>query len=96
MNLAGCNIQTLRYYESRGLLQAPERTVSGYREYPPEAVQILRFIKRARELGFTHDDIEELLKLPVAQPRNRRDVFAEAIGNGTSLRSILPVHQVFA
>jgi len=44
---AGVNIQTLRYYERRGLLEAPERTASGYREYPSETVRLIRFIKRA-------------------------------------------------
>jgi Hg(II)-responsive transcriptional regulator len=60
---AGVNIQTLRYYERRGLLQEPERRASGYREYPPDAVQIVRFIKRAQEIGFTLTEIEALLRL---------------------------------
>ena len=60
---AGVNVQTLRYYERRGLLQEPQRRSSGYREYPPDAVQLIRFIKRAQELGFTLVEIEELLRL---------------------------------
>src|SRR5712691_1120338 len=49
---AAVNIQTLRYYERRGLLPDPSRRPSGYREYEPETVQRVRFIKRAQELGF--------------------------------------------
>jgi len=60
---AGVNIQTLRYYERRGLLKEPERRPSGYREYPADAVQLIRFIKRAQELGFTLTEIEDLLRL---------------------------------
>ena len=60
---AGVNIQTLRYYERRGLLPEPERRASGYREYPPDSVRLIRFIKRAQELGFTLTEIEELLRM---------------------------------
>lgn len=62
---AGVNIQTVRYYERRGLLLPPERTASGYREFPDEVVRRLRFIKRAQELGFTLKEIAELLALRV-------------------------------
>lgn len=60
---AGVNVQTLRYYERRGLLREPARRRSGYREYPENAVRIIRFIKRAQELGFTLVEVEELLRL---------------------------------
>lgn len=60
---AGVNVQTLRYYERRGLLTEPERTRSGYRLYPPDTIQIVRFIKRAQELGFSLNEIEQLLQL---------------------------------
>lgn len=60
---AGVNVQTLRYYERRGLLSEPARRRSGYRAYAPEAVRIIRFIKRAQELGFALSEIEELLHL---------------------------------
>ncbi len=60
---AGVNIDTLRYYERRGLLAEPERRPSGYREYPEETVSIIRFIKRAQDLGFTLDQIGELISL---------------------------------
>ena len=60
---ASVNIQTLRYYERRGLLEQPERTPAGHREFPEEVVRRVRFIKRAQELGFTLNEIEELLRL---------------------------------
>jgi Hg(II)-responsive transcriptional regulator len=60
---AGVNVQTLRYYERRGLLREPGRRPSGYRAYSPDAVRIIRFIKRGQELGFTLAEIEELLRL---------------------------------
>lgn len=59
----GVNVQTLRYYERRGILPKPQRTRAGYRAYSTETVRLLRFIKRAQELGFTLDEIEELLRL---------------------------------
>ncbi len=58
---AGVNRQTLRYYERRGLLAQPERTLGGHRLYPPRAVTVLRVIKTAQRLGFTLDEIGDLL-----------------------------------
>jgi DNA-binding transcriptional MerR regulator len=60
---AGVNVQTLRYYERRGLLAAPARRPSGQREYPEDTVRLLRTIKAAQRLGFTLAEIEELLEL---------------------------------
>ncbi|RMH40478.1 MAG: MerR family transcriptional regulator [Deltaproteobacteria bacterium] len=60
---AGVHVETLRFYERRGLLPKPPRRRSGYRQYPPDAVRIVRFIKRAQRLGFTLDEIAELLAL---------------------------------
>lgn len=65
---AGVNSQTLRYYERRGLLDTPPRTTSGYRDYPEAAVHLLRFVKRAQRLGFTLDEIDELLRLDGGGP----------------------------
>jgi Hg(II)-responsive transcriptional regulator len=61
--LAKVNVETLRFYERQGLLPVPPRRASGYREYPPEAVELVRFIRRAQELGFTLREIKELLTL---------------------------------
>lgn len=60
---AGVNIRTLHYYERRGLLPPPARTAANYRLYRPEDVRRIRFIKRAQELGFTLEEIKELLDL---------------------------------
>ena len=68
---AGVNIQTVRYYERRGLLPKAPRRSSGYREFPDDAVRIVRFIKRAQDLGFSLDEVEELLRLRRQPGRNR-------------------------
>ena len=60
---AGVNVQTVRYYERRGLLDEPHRGDSGYREYDASVLERLRFIRRAQELGFTLGEIGELLQL---------------------------------
>lgn len=65
---AGVNVQTLRYYERRGLVAEPPRTGAGYRVYPLEAVETVRFVKRAQELGFTLDEVQELLHLADGGP----------------------------
>jgi DNA-binding transcriptional MerR regulator len=59
---AGVNIQTLRYYERRGLIVEPGRTPGGHRTYPPETVTLLGVIKAAQRLGFTLDEVAELLE----------------------------------
>ena len=75
---AGVNIQTLRYYERRGLLPRPPRKRSGYREFPDDAVRMVRFIKRAQDLGFTLDEVEELLRLRSHKRRDRERIRAVA------------------
>lgn len=60
---AGVNVETIRYYQRRGLVREPPRPVYGYRHYPAETVTRVRFIKRAQRLGFTLREIGELLKL---------------------------------
>ena len=59
---AGVNLQTLRYYERRGLLEEPDRTLGGHRVYPEEAVTLLRVIKTAQRLGFTLAEVADLLE----------------------------------
>jgi MerR family mercuric resistance operon transcriptional regulator len=64
--LAKCvdvGVETVRFYERKGLLAEPDRKPSGYRQYDEEVVQRLRFIRRAKELGFTLNEIKELLSL---------------------------------
>ena len=91
----GVNIQTLRYYERRGLLPTPKRSPSGYRLYSRETVQIVRFIRRAKGLGFTLREIGELLRLRAAPARGRvravalaTEKVADIDGRIRSLRSI--------
>ena len=62
---ASVNLETIRYYERRNLLPEPPRRASGYRQYSPDAVARIRFIKRAQELGFSLNEIAELLSLRV-------------------------------
>jgi Cu(I)-responsive transcriptional regulator len=75
---AGVNAQTFRYYERRGLLPRPPRRGSGYRDYHAGAVQVVRFIKRAQELGFTLDEIEQLIRLRGVRRSERHKVRAIA------------------
>jgi DNA-binding transcriptional MerR regulator len=58
---AGVNVQTLRYYERRGLLPDPQRSLGGHREYGPDDLTVVRVIKAAQRLGFTLDEIADLL-----------------------------------
>lgn len=69
---AGVNIQTVRYYERRGLLAEPSRSLGGHRLYPEQAVTILRIIKAVQRLGFTLDEVADLLE--ATQARDRPDV----------------------
>lgn len=61
--LSGIGRETIRFYERKSLLLAPRRTASNYRRYPREAVTRLQFIRRAKALGFTLDEIRDLLSL---------------------------------
>ena len=60
---AGLGVHAVRFYEREGLLPEPRRKASGYRDYPPEVVPRLRFIRRAKELGFSLAEILTLLEL---------------------------------
>ena len=56
-------VETIRYYERQGLLPAPQRRPSGYREYDEAAVRQVRFVRGAKELGFSLEEIAQLLRL---------------------------------
>jgi MerR family mercuric resistance operon transcriptional regulator len=84
---AGVNTQTLRYYERRGLLPEPERTLGGHRLYPAEAVTVLRVIKAAQRLGFTLEEVAELLDAG----RHRHGAHAD---QGLQQRATLKLAQV--
>ena len=62
---AEVGVETIRYYEKRGLLAEPRRAPSGYRRYSPDALRRVQFIRRAKELGFTLREIGALLSLRV-------------------------------
>ena len=60
---SGCHIETSRYYERIGLMTAPDRTASGYRQYRAADIDRLRFITRGRALGFSLEELKSLLRL---------------------------------
>ena len=60
---AGVNVETIRYYQRKGLIAVPRKPLQGFRIYPQEAVGIVRFIKRAQKLGFSLREIADLLEL---------------------------------
>ena len=62
---ANVNVDTVRYYERRGLIPEPPRKMSGYREYSQDYISRIRFVRRAQGLGFSLKEIEELLGLRV-------------------------------
>lgn len=72
------SVQTLRFYERRGLLGKTSRTNSGYRNFSPETVRIVRYIKQSQELGFTLGEIKELLALRIKAGGNSKEVRALA------------------
>ena len=63
----GIDIQTLRYYESQGLIAEPTRLANGYRDYPNSAITKLEFIKKAKLVGFTLKEIKDLLAIQVTK-----------------------------
>lgn len=71
---AGVGVETIRFYEREGLLAQPNRRPSGYRQYPADAVKRVRFIRHAKELGFTLKEIQELLDLRVNPTTTCADV----------------------
>ena len=67
---AGVGVETVRFYERKGLIAEPPRRQSGYRDYPLETVARVLFIRRAKQLGFTLKEINELLELRVTPKRS--------------------------
>lgn len=64
---AGVNVETIRYYQRRGLLDEPKKPLEGYRHYPPDMTKRVRFIKRAQAIGFSLEEIIGLLRLDAAR-----------------------------
>lgn len=76
---AGVGVETIRFYERKGLIQKPARPgTSGYRTYPEETVERIRFIRQAQELGFSLREVQELLSLRADPRADAADVRARA------------------
>lgn len=93
---AGVNVETVRYYQRVGLLEEPPRPAGGYRTYPPDTVERIRFIKRAQKLGFRLQEIRELLELGEAscrdvqqRARRKREQIDRQIADLQALRETL-------
>ncbi len=75
---AGVNVETVRYYERRGLIERPSTLRGAYRAYPPETVARIRSVKRAQKLGFSLEEIAELLAMSADAEARCGDVLAQA------------------
>jgi len=75
---ADTGVETIRFYERRGLMPDPPRAPSGYRRYPKDAIGRLRFIRRAKRLGFTLEEIGTLLNLQDGGDRSEVKAVAQA------------------
>lgn len=75
---ARVGIETVRFYERQGLIEEPPRTASGYRQYPEDTVARLRFIRRAKDLGFTLSEIKELISLRLDSTTSVGDIRSRA------------------
>lgn len=71
---AGVGVETIRFYERRGLLESPPRSPSGYRQFPARAITRIRFIRRAQELGFSLREVAELLALQIDESGSSAEV----------------------
>ena len=74
---ADVNVETIRYYQRRGLLDEPSKPLGGHRRYSPSAATRVRFIKRAQQLGFTLEEIKDLLLLEDGQSCRETRLLAE-------------------
>lgn len=84
---SGVNAKLIRHYESIGLIPKASRSMSGYRVYSENDVQFLRFIKRARGLGFSMKEIKKLISLWRNKSRTSRDVKSLALAHVQNLES---------
>ena len=75
---SGVGVDTVRFYEREGLIDEPPRRPSGYRQYPVQTVPLIRFIKRAQDLGFTLREVEELISLKDGNGKRKKEVRALA------------------
>lgn len=84
---AGVGVETIRFYQRKGLVEEPEKPRDGYRRYPAEAAQRIRFIRQAQEIGFSLREIGELLALRVDRSRSCADVRRHAEAKILEVRS---------
>lgn len=84
---AGIGVEALRFYERKGLVPEPPRTEGGYRQYAPETVARIRFIRRAQEIGFSLAEIAELLDLRVDPRTDCADVRDRALSKLAEVES---------
>jgi len=77
--ITGLSIETLRFYERSGLIPDPPRKESGYRRYPDDIILVLKFIKSAKELGFTLSEIKELMSLRCSPDATKAEVREKTI-----------------
>ena len=95
--LAEVNVETIRYYQRRGLLAEPDKPYMGYRRYPADIVKHIRFIKRAQALGFTLNEVAVLMELEEARAcgktralaRDKINVIDQTMSGLTSMRKAL-------
>lgn len=93
--LTGCNLETIRYYENIGIMPEPPRTAKNYRSYDDTHVARLRFVMRSRDLGFTLEEIRDLLGLVDGKARTCADVQSIALRHLGSVRAkILDLQQI--
>jgi len=92
---SGVGVETIRFYERRGLIEQPERPHTGYRKYSPETAARVKFIRNAKELGFSLREISELLALEADTEGGREETrarteakIAEIDGRIASLRGL--------
>jgi len=82
---AGIGLETVRFYERKGLIEEPPRTDSGYRQYPEDVIARLRFISRAKDLGFSLKEIAELFSLRVDPDTTCADIKRRAEAKITTI-----------
>lgn len=83
---AGVNVETIRYYERRGLIEQPRRPDRSFRQYSPDIIKRVRFIREAQELGFSLREVANLLALRTDPAANCEDVSAQATAKRKEVR----------
>ncbi len=83
---AEVNIETIRYYERKGILALPKKSASGYREYSGETVAKIKFVKNAQYLGFSLKEIQDLLALKVDKNSDCSDVKSRALSKISEIK----------